>query len=193
MRVFLFARHGQSVLNVEGLVNGDPLRDPGLSPQGIEQARALGSQLSGVAVGVVILSPFPRVVQTADVALEGREITRVIDEDLGDIRLGELEGATVADYRSATAHGDRNVPFPGGESLNHAARRYARALEALLGRDDPVSLVVSHEIAVRYAVNAAAGSDDLDGPLHAVANATPFVFDEAGLREAIGRMRALAR
>ena len=75
-------RHGQSVLNVDGLVNGDPARDPGLSQEGIEQARALGRQLSAVAVGVVIVSPFPRVLQTAEVALESRNVPQVVDEDL---------------------------------------------------------------------------------------------------------------
>ncbi len=53
-------------------------------------------------------------------------------------------------------------------------------------------LVVCHEIPVRYAINAAAGSDDLDRPQHDVANATPYVFDEAGLRRAIDRIRKLA-
>ena len=51
---------------------------------------------------------------------------------------------------------------------------------------------VCHEIPVRYAVNAAAGSVELDGPLHDVANATPYVFDAAGLRRAIDRLRELA-
>jgi hypothetical protein len=32
-------------------------------------------------------------------------------------------------------------------------------------------LVVCHEVPIRYAVNAAAGSDDLDGPFHDVENA----------------------
>jgi hypothetical protein len=47
---------------------------------------------------------------------------------------------------------------------------------------------VCHEIPVRYAVNAAAGSDDLDAPLHDVANATPYVFDAAGLARAVERL-----
>jgi hypothetical protein len=45
---------------------------------------------------------------------------------------------------------------------------------------------------VRYAVNAAAGSGRLDGPLHDVRNATPYLFDEQGLRRTVERIRALA-
>ena len=89
VRLFIFTRHGQSVLNVDGIVNGDPLRDPGLSPHGIEEARALGRQIAPLAVDVAVVSPFPRAAQTADMALEGRDVPHVVDKDLGDIRLGE--------------------------------------------------------------------------------------------------------
>jgi broad specificity phosphatase PhoE len=191
-RLFVLARHGQSLLNVAGVVNGDPLRDPGLSVTGVEEARELGRQISGVAVQLVVVSPFPRTAQTAEVALEGRGIRRIVDDDLGDIRIGELEGKTVADYRAAKAHTDHSVSFPGGESLNEAARRYAQAFERLLARGEPFILVVSHEMAVRYAVNAAGGGHDLDSPLHTVSNARPYVFDEPGLQRAVTRMRELA-
>lgn len=192
MRMFLLARHGQSVLNVDGVVNGDPLLDPGLSQEGIAQARSLGSQISGVAVELAVVSPFPRALLTAELALEGCDVPRVVDDDLGDIRVGELEGLSVAHYRAVPAHRDHSVPFPGGESLNEAARRYARALEGLLARSDSITLVVCHEMVVRYSVNAAGGSNDLDEPLHDVPNATPYVFDEVGMQRAVSRMRELA-
>jgi hypothetical protein len=60
-----------------------------------------------------------------------------------------------------------------------------RAFRVLLARDERATLVVCHEIPIRYAVNAAAGSRDLDGPEHAVPNATPFLFDEDGLARAV--------
>ncbi len=116
----------------------------------------------------------------------------MVDEELGDIRVGELDGGTLADYRAATAHGDRNRRFPGGESLNEAARRYAESFERLLSRAEAVTLVVSHEYPVRYAVNAA-GDGELDAPLHDVPNATPYLFDETGLARAAARIRELAQ
>lgn len=190
MRIFLLARHGQSLFNVAGIVNGDPLLDRGLSEQGIEEARRLGGQLEPVAIDVLVTSPFPRVVQTANLALDGRDVPHVVDDDLGDVRIGELEGGSLDDYRAQPAHADPSLRFPGGESLNEAALRYAAAFERLLARDEAVTLVVCHEIPVRYAVNAAAGSDDLNGPLHDVANATPYVFDEAALRRAAAQIRS---
>jgi len=192
VRVFLLARHGQSLFNVDGIVNGDPLRDRGLSERGIEEGERLGAQISTIAVDIVVLSPFPRAVQTANIALARREVPHQVDEDLGDIRLGELEGWSVADYRAYKCHGNRDLRFPGGESLNESARRYAGAYERVLARSEPVTLVVCHEIPVRYAVNAANGSDRLDAPFHDIANAAPYVFDEERLRRAAGRMRELA-
>ncbi len=194
MRVLLLARHGQSLFNVDGVVNGDPARDRGLSPRGIEEAKGLAAQIAAVHVDVCVTSRFPRAQETARLALGGRAdvVPTVVDEDLGDIRIGELEGRTLDDYRAWKRGRGRDEPFPGGESLDDAARRYAAAYERLLGREDDVILCICHEIPVRYAVNAAAGSDELDGPLHDVANATPYVFDAAGLRRAVDRLRFLA-
>jgi broad specificity phosphatase PhoE len=193
MRLLLLARHGQSAFNVSGLVNGDPARDIGLSELGIDEARKLGGQIAGIAIDVCVVSEFPRAQQTARLALEGREkIPCEIDPRLNDIRIGELEGRTLGDYRTWKRAHTRHDSFPGGESLDASARRYADAYERLLGRDEDTILCVCHEIPVRYAVNAAGGSSDLDGPIHDVANATPYAFDADGLARAVRRMRELA-
>jgi hypothetical protein len=54
-------------------------------------------------------------------------------------------------------------------------------------------LVVCHEIPVRYALNAAAGSDELDGPEHLIPNATPYLFDERALGHAAQRLEQITR
>jgi broad specificity phosphatase PhoE len=189
MRLLLLARHGQSLFNVDGVVNGDPAVDRGLSALGSDEARKLGRQVAGVALDLCIVSEFPRAQQTARLALEGREaIPTQVDPELNDIRIGALEGDTLAAYRTWKHAHTRGDAFPDGESLDDAARRYARAYERLLENGADTILCVCHEIPVRYAVNAAGGSDDLDAPLHDVANATPYVFDAAGLRRAVERL-----
>lgn len=190
MQLALIARHGQSLLNVEGVVNGDPNRDRGLSDLGRQEAEGLGRQLAGVTVDFCITSRFPRTQETAHIALGS--MPDLIDGGFNDIQVGELEGQTLAEYRTWKRAHTRDDAFPGGESLNDAARRYADAYERVLARPEATILVVCHEIPVRYAVNAAAGSDELDGPLHDVANASPYVFDAAGLRRAIDGMRRAA-
>jgi len=192
MRLFLFARHGQSLFNVDRIVNGDPALDRGLSEQGIEEAERLAGQIAGLRLDLVAASPFPRALQTANIALAGREVPHLVDDDLGDVRIGDLEGQTLGAYRAAPAHANRKERFPGGESLDAAALRFAGAFERLLARDEPATLVVCHEFPVRYLVNAACGSDELDGPLHYVANAAPYLFDETALSHAVARIRELA-
>jgi broad specificity phosphatase PhoE len=189
MRLVLLARHGQSLFNADGVVNGDPALDRGLSPLGLDEARDLGRQIAGVAIDLCVVSAFPRAQQTAQLALAGHDaVPWEVDPELNDVRIGALEGDTLEDYRTWKHAHTRADHFPGGESLNDAARRYAGAYERLLRRPENTILCVCHEIPVRYAVNAAAGSDDLDGPFHHVANATPYVFDADGLSRAVERL-----
>ena len=192
MRLFLAVRHGQSLFNVDKVVNGDPTLDRGLSEQGIEEAEQLAGQLAAIPLDLVAVSPFPRALQTANIALAGRNVPHLVDDDLGDVRIGELEGKTLDDYRAAPAHSNRKERFPGGESLDEAALRYAGAFERLIVRNEAVTLVVCHEIPVRYLANAAAGSEALNDPLRFVANADPYLFDEASLQRSVERIRKLA-
>jgi probable phosphoglycerate mutase len=192
MRLFLVARHGQSLFNVDRVVNGDPALDRGLSEQGIEEAERLAGELAALPLDLVAVSPFPRALQTANIALADRDVPHQVDEDLGDVRIGDLEGASLDTYREAPAHSDRRQRFPGGESLDEAALRYARAFGRLLARNEPATLVVCHEIPVRYLANAAAGSGELNGPLTYVANATPYLFGETALRRAVEHIGELA-
>ncbi|MFL5963811.1 MAG: histidine phosphatase family protein [Gaiellaceae bacterium] len=189
MRLAFLVRHGQSAFNVDGVVNGDPARDRGLSAQGVEEARQLAGQLAGVAIDVCIVSEFPRAQETARLAIANRgDVVLEVDPDLNDVRIGELEGKTLSDYRAwkrAHRHAER---FPEGESLDDAAHRYGAAYDRMLRRAEDTILCICHEIPVRYAVNAAGGSDDLDAPIHAIRNATPYLFDAAGLSRAARRL-----
>ena len=193
MRLFVLVRHGQSELNVSQLVNGDPEIPVALTRQGEEEATALGVQLAGIGLDLCVHTRFGRSRLTAEIALAGRDVPVVVEPLLDDIDVGELEGRTIAEYREWKRAHTRADPFPGGESLDAAARRYADAYERLLARPEQRLLVVCHEIPVRYAVNAAAGSDELDGPAHEMRNCVPYLFDENGLRRAVERIRRLAR
>jgi len=179
------------VLNIERRVNGDPNVDVPLTLQGEQEARTLGHQLANVPLEVCIHSQFPRTRRTAELALAGRDVPFVEEPLLGDVAIGDLEGRTVDDYRAWKAAHTRADRFPDGESLDEAAARYARAFRRLLERPERVMLVVCHEIPVRYALNAAAGSDDLDGPEHAVVNAAPYLFDKNALASAAAGIERL--
>ena len=193
MRLFVFARHGESTLNLERRVNGDPTKEVDLTERGRYEAAQLGQQLQGLRLDACMHTRFARTKQTAELALTGREVPCVVEPLLDDIDIGDLEGSTIEDYR-AWKHGHpRSEVFPGGESLDDAARRYADAFRRLLASPHRTVLIVTHEIPIRYALNGAAGSDSLDGPAHELRNATPFLFDEDGLQRAVdGIERVLA-
>jgi broad specificity phosphatase PhoE len=192
MRVFILARHGESTLNLERRVNGDPAVPVGLTERGEEETRRLGEQIAHLPLDVCIHTRFGRTRETAEIALAAREDVPLAEEPLfDDIDIGELEGETIEAYR-AWKHGHRReVAFPGGESLDDAARRYALAFSKLVDSPWRSVLVVCHEIPVRYALNAASGSDSLDGPAHEIANGEPYLFDEEGLERAVAGIERL--
>jgi broad specificity phosphatase PhoE len=191
LRLFVLTRHAHSTLNVEGRVNGDPAVPVPLTDDGREQARMLGLQLANVPLELCVHTRFTRTRETAKLALGARAVPVVEEPLLDDIDIGDLEGNTIADYRAWKAKHARGDRFPGGESLDEAARRYATAFRRLLERPEQAILVVCHEIPVRYALNAAGGSDDLDGPAHQIPNAAPFLFDDQSLARAAERIEQL--
>jgi broad specificity phosphatase PhoE len=192
MRLFVITRHGESTLNLENRVNGDPAVPVRLTDKGRDESRLLGEQVAHIPLDLCVHTQFSRTLETAEIALAGRNVPFVEDAAFGDIDLGELEGKTLEEYRAWKRAHTRRDPFPGGESLDDAARRYATAFEQLLERPESSILVVAHEIPLRYAINAADGSDDLDGPAHQLANATPYLFDAEALRRAVTQIRQLA-
>lgn len=192
MRLFVLTRHARSTLNVEGRVNGDPAVPAPLTDDGLAEAARLGTQLAQLPLELCVHTRFARTRETALAILGDRTVPLLEEPLLDDIDVGELEGEKIETYRAWKREHARSDPFPGGESLDDAARRYAAGFRRLLERGERSILVVCHEIPVRYALNGAAGAADLDGPAHAIPNATPYLFDEASLaRAAEGIERAL--
>ena len=192
MRLIVLSRHAHSELNLEHRVNGDPTRIVRLTPEGREQAHGLGVELRNVPIDLCLHTRFGRTLETARIVLDGRDVPLEVEPLLDDIDVGDLEGVTIDDYRAWKREHSRSDRFPGGESLDEAARRYASAFRKLATADRRAVLVICHEIPIRYALNAAAGSDDLDGPAHDIPNATPYVFEQDALVRAAERIEVLA-
>jgi broad specificity phosphatase PhoE len=192
VQLLIVVRHAESTLNHEQRINGDPSVPVELTVHGQDEARELGLQLANLPLDLCVHTRFSRTRATAEIALARREVPFVEEPLFDDVDVGELEGQTIEDYREWKRAHRRSDPFPGGESLDDTARRYARGFRVLLDRPETTLLLVCHEIPLRYALNAAAGSDELDGPVHQLRNATPYVFDERAVRRAAERMAALA-
>lgn len=183
MRLYVFSRHGHTTYNVQHRVNGDPSVPVRLSEDGRVQAKALGLMLAHFDFDLLVHTRFPRTVETAELALGERfaGIPKLELQGLDDVYIGRLDGQTLDEYRAWKERHTRHDRFPGGESLDETARRYARSFRELAERPERSILVICHDIPVRYLLNAAAGSNELDQPNHAIPNATPFLFSESAL------------
>ena len=76
----LLVRHGQTVTNREGRFCGHS--ETALTDLGRKQAEALGRRLASVSIDAVYASDFSRAIDTAAIALAGREVQVHIDPGL---------------------------------------------------------------------------------------------------------------
>jgi broad specificity phosphatase PhoE len=186
----ILARHGESELSVVGRTNGDPGIRCALTEVGREQARELGRALAGDLIDLCVTSEFQRAQETADLALEGLEVPRLVLPELNDIRFGEFEGRALTDYRAwAHTHGPEEPAPGGGDSRAQTVARYVAAYGELLERPEATALVVAHGLPVRYVLDAL----ESRSPAAAVAQvpyAQPFDLSAEELRVAVVRLAA---
>jgi broad specificity phosphatase PhoE len=183
-------RHGESELSLAGLTNGDPGVPCALTPAGREEARRLGELLAGTQIDLCAVSKFERALETAELALAGRETPRLVLAELNDIGVGEFEGHTIEDYRDWARSHEPGEPAPGGgESRVDAVRRYVEAYRTILARPEPAILVVAHALTVRYFLDAAEGR--VPAPrVEIVPYAEPFPLTAAQLTGAVELLSA---
>jgi len=178
----ILARHGESVFSVRALVNGDAAVAGALTEDGVEQARRLGEAIAADPIELCVTSEFERAQETADVALAGRDVPRLVVPELNDPLYGSFEGGPLADYRAwAHAHASGEAPPGGGESRRAIVERYARGYRLVLERPEDTVLVVAHSLPIAYVL--AGGVPGAIVPL--VELATPYRFTADELEEAV--------
>ncbi|MBB4017100.1 2,3-bisphosphoglycerate-dependent phosphoglycerate mutase [Chelatococcus caeni] len=132
-RLLVLVRHGQSDWNLKNLFTG--WKDPGLTEQGVAEAKAAGKRLKalGLTFDIAFTSDLSRAQHTCDLILKelGQESLETIrDQALNERDYGELSGLNKDDARKRwgeeQVHVWRrsyDVPPPGGESLKDTAAR----------------------------------------------------------------------
>ena len=129
----VLVRHGQSDWNLKNLFTG--WKDPDLSPQGVNEAKAAGQRLKakGYVFDVAFTSALIRAQHTLKIMLEelgqvGLATTR--DQALNERDYGELTGLNKDDARKKWGEEQvliwrrsYDVPPPGGESLKDTLAR----------------------------------------------------------------------
>ena len=129
----ILVRHGQSEWNLKNLFTG--WKNPDLTEQGIEEARAAGRKLkaAGYKTTVFYTSALVRAQHTLDLILEELGIVNVVitrNQALNERDYGDLSGLNKDDARAKWGEEQvliwrrsYDVPPPGGESLKDTAAR----------------------------------------------------------------------
>jgi alpha-ribazole phosphatase len=155
--VIVFARHGQTAPNREGLVLGRA--DPDLTDEGHEQAVRLAAALANEPVTALLASPLLRTRQTADVIGEACGLPVVLDERLIEIDWGAWEGrstGTLAQSDVDKWKADKGTA-PEGESLESLTERVGAFCTEHL--DGGLVVAVSHVSPIKAAAAWAMGVD----------------------------------
>jgi broad specificity phosphatase PhoE len=163
-----------------------------LSPAGVEQARSLARSLADERIDLCAVSEFRRTQDTADVALDGRQVPRLVVPELNEIRFGRFEGGLLSDYRvwAWEAPADELCPG-GGESRGEAAARYARAFSVLLERPEETILAITHAVPIRYVLRAGDGLHP-QARVETIPYAEPFRLDGTAVGRAVDVLVAWA-
>jgi broad specificity phosphatase PhoE len=155
----ILVRHGESEASVRGVVSGEPTAACPLTEVGRRQARELGRLLAEEEIDVCLTSEFPRTIETADLALDGREIPRAVLPELNDPRAGGFEGGEFLKYREWAGTADSAARPLGGESRRELVARYVRGYRKVLDRPERTVLVVGHSLATSYVLEAMEGRE----------------------------------
>ncbi|RDE08551.1 2,3-bisphosphoglycerate-dependent phosphoglycerate mutase [Pelagibacterium lacus] len=185
----ILVRHGQSQWNLENLFTG--WRNPGLTEQGIDEARKAGQALKarGIVPDAYFTSALVRAQHTLDLMLEEMGITDLVitrNHKLNERDYGDLSGLNKDDAREKwgeeQVHVWRrsyDVPPPGGESLKDTAARvlpyYQAEIEPLLKAGKTV-LVTAHGNSLRALVMQLEGLDEDAILKREIATGAPIVY-----------------
>lgn len=173
-------------------MNGDVGVPVGLTEHGRDEARGLGVAAAEIPLELCVTSSFQRAIETADVALQGRDVPRLVLPELNDPLYGRFEGAHIDEFRAwSSTHPSSAVPGPGGESRVAIVDRYVRAFRLLLARPEDELLVVCHSLPVAYALGAREGWPP-GARVPVAAHAVPYPFTREELDAAASLLEAWA-
>jgi probable phosphoglycerate mutase len=150
----LFARHGESVANVERVISNRDLPH-GLTTTGRLQAQELADRMRGERIVALYTSPIPRARETAAIVGAGLGLAPIDADGLREPDRGVLEGRSDSEAwrrhdelsQRWVVDGDHASRADGGESLDDVVGRL-RSLLLLLGDEyggsDATLLCVTH-------------------------------------------------
>ena len=183
MENLIVCRHAESEFNVRGVINGDPTVAGPLSKRGEEEARALGMALADREIDLCVTTEFERTIATADIALAGRSVPRLVMPELSDAPLGTFELRPFEEFdRWRRANGPDTV-LPGTSvSERQWLERIRGGFSALAERSEATVLAVLHGACVSWLLGSA-------GLPQTPRHAEPFELPRSQLLEALSATR----
>ncbi|HEV7277835.1 MAG TPA: 2,3-bisphosphoglycerate-dependent phosphoglycerate mutase [Devosiaceae bacterium] len=197
----ILVRHGQSEWNLKNLFTG--WRNPGLTEQGIEEARATGRKIkaAGLVPDLYFTSALSRAQHSLDLILEELGVVNVTihrHQALNERDYGDLAGLNKDDAREKwgeeQVHRWRrsfDVQPPGGESLKDTAARtlpyYEKEILPQLKAGKTV-LVSAHGNSLRAMVMGIEGLTPEEIVAREIATGEPIVYRidaDGGLQEVV--------
>jgi broad specificity phosphatase PhoE len=142
-------RHGESISNAEGRVQGQS--DVELSDLGRRQGEAIARALAGRPIAVVYSSPLRRALETARILGRRIGVEVRVDPRLREIHAGIFQDKRRSEinrlYPEAIARWiseDPDYVIPGGESRNQLRQRGLAAFASIFASHDQQAVVVAH-------------------------------------------------
>jgi len=155
--MIVFARHGQTAPNRDGLVLGRA--DPELTEEGRRQAERLAEALAGEPVTAILTSPLLRACQTAEAVSAACGLPVTVDDRLVEIDWGTWEGRPAGSLAVADVdRGRADGTAPEGESLTSLTARVESFCLDMLETEGHV-VAVSHVSPIKGAAAWALGVD----------------------------------
>src|SRR5690242_2083357 len=148
MTTFLLIRHGATDAIGKSLMGWMPGWH--LNATGKQQAAKLAETLGRLPLRAIYTSPLERAMETAQAVARKHGLEPQPVEDLGEVRLGEWEGLSMAELQSREGWREFNqfrsgLRPPGGELMIETQTRVVRRLECLRKQHDgEMVALVSH-------------------------------------------------
>jgi broad specificity phosphatase PhoE len=187
MRIYC-VRHGESVYNAEGRIQGQA--DVMLSDLGLRQGEAVAHELQKICLDAIYSSPLVRAKQTAEILAERVNLPIRFDDRLKEIDAGIFQHQRRVDlevthpeelqrWRSE----DLDYVIPGGESRRQLMQRGCEAMWAVAANEHRHVAVVAHGRLLVVTIKCLVGLEPHAPPISLEnGSITTLAFDGGGFR-----------
>ncbi|EHQ90098.1 histidine phosphatase family protein [Desulfosporosinus youngiae] len=164
MTRIILTRHGQTLWNIEGRVQGS--LDSPLTEKGILQARSLALRLKEEGITHIYSSDAPRAVNTAEEIRRELGLEKLlVDPALREFSFGEWEGSVWQELRESNPDifklwdsEPHLVTTPGGENMELVTERAWKFLQQILKLHSGETIcLVTHGLTLKLLVTKALG------------------------------------